>query len=89
MTNTSLSQCTMQVACKTGGAEQLEKEQKSADGDESDQQGGARRAVFNEEESGGETSMRLPIPQLVNVSEVSELLIGPGRQVQPGTACLL
>ena len=22
-------------------------------------------------------------------SEVSELLIGPGRQVQPGTACLL
>ena len=41
----------MQVACKTGGAEQLEKEQKSADGDESDQQGGARRAVFNEEES--------------------------------------
>ena len=57
----------MQVACKTGGAEQLEKEQKSADGDESDQQGGARRAVFNEEESGGETSMRLPIPQLVNV----------------------
>ena len=89
MTNTSLSQCTMQVACKTGGAEQLEKEQKSADGDESDQQGGARRAVFNEEESGGETSMRLPIPQLVNVFEVSELLIGPGRQVQPGTACLL
>ena len=60
----------MQVACKTGGAEQLEKEQKSADGDESDQQGGARRAVFNEEESSGESSMRLPIPQLVNVSEV-------------------
>ena len=60
MTNTSLSQCTMQVACKTGGAEQLEKEQKSADG--------GRRAVFNEKEiSGGESSMRLPIPQLVNV----------------------
>ena len=57
----------MQVACKAGGAEQLEKEQKSADGDESGQQGGARRAVFNEEESSGESSMRLPIPQLVNV----------------------
>ena len=50
---------------------------------------GEHRAVFNEEEISGESSMRLPIPQLVNVSEVSELLIGPGRQVQPGTACLL
>ena len=79
----------MQVACKAGGEEQFEKEQKSADADKSGQQGRARRAVFNEEESGGETSMRLPIPQLMNVSEVSELLIGPGRQVQPGTACLL
>ena len=55
------------VACKAGGEEQFEKEQKSADGDESGQQGRARRAVCNEEESGGESSMRLPISQLVNV----------------------
>jgi hypothetical protein len=34
----------LKVPCKTGGAEQLEKEQKSADGDESGKQGGARRA---------------------------------------------
>jgi len=46
-----------------------------------------RQEVWSKESTSGEASRRMYNP--VNIYEVSELLIGPGRQVQPGTACLL